>query len=78
MLTLNSDAVLDVSGTEVNIRQLQLAVALLDVISDGVEVSLHLFHQPAVGAILENSLLVVTQRNLQGETNTALPPKQEN
>lgn len=68
---LNGHAVLDASRTEVRIRQLQLAVALCDVIRNGLEFSLHLLHQPAVGTVSEHSLLVVAQRNLQGETHSA-------
>lgn len=66
---LNGHAVLDVSRREVRIRQLQLAVALCDVIRNGLEFSLHILHQPAVGVASEDGLLVVTQRNLQVETH---------
>jgi len=61
---LNGDAVLDACGAEVRIRQLQLAVALRDVIRNGLELSLNLLHQPAVGVLFKDGLPVVAQRNL--------------
>lgn len=66
-MKLNGHAVVDAPWTQVWIRQLQLAVALRDVIRNGLEFSLHLLHQPVVGAVSEDGLPVVTQRNLQGE-----------
>lgn len=64
VFNLNGDAVVDASWTQVWIRQLQLAVTFRDVIRNDLQFSLHLLHQPAVGAVSEDGLSVVTQRNL--------------
>lgn len=72
---LNRNAIFNAFWTEVRIRQFQLAVSLCDVIRDGLEFGLHRLHQPAVGALSEHNLLVVTQRDLQREDT---PPKWEN
>lgn len=69
-INLDGDTVVDEPWTQVRIRQCQPAVALRDVIRNGLKFSLHLLHQPMVGAVCEDGLPVVTQRNLQGKTQS--------
>lgn len=66
----DGNTIFNASRAQVRIRQVKLAVSICDVIRDSLEVSLHLLHQPAVGALSEYHLPVVAQRNLQGERHT--------